>query len=68
MSHIVDEPEVNDALKALKLTVRCLPLAGADEPGRCIFTGKPSNRRAVIAQARIINLSARSRIDARLHQ
>jgi prolyl-tRNA synthetase len=34
---------------------RCIPFAGeledADEPGECIFTGKPSPRRVVFAKA-----------------
>lgn len=49
--HFVDEPEVNEMLRNMKLTVRCIPLAGDDEPGKCLFTGKPSSRRAVIAKA-----------------
>jgi prolyl-tRNA synthetase len=38
-------------LAELKVTPRCIPLEGADEPGKCIFTGQPSNRRAVFAKA-----------------
>jgi prolyl-tRNA synthetase len=51
LCHMVDTPDVNEQLKAMKLTVRCLPLEHFGEAGRCIFTGQPSERRAVIAQA-----------------
>jgi prolyl-tRNA synthetase len=50
-SHFVDSPEMDEKLKQLKVTVRCLPLEGDDEPGKCIFTGEPSQRRAVFAKA-----------------
>ncbi|NLF30844.1 MAG: proline--tRNA ligase [Planctomycetes bacterium] len=35
----------------LNVTIRCLPLDAADEPGTCIFTGQPSARRALFAKA-----------------
>ena len=50
-SHFVDSPEMDEKLKALKVTIRCLPLDGKEEPGKCIFTGKPANRRGVFAKA-----------------
>jgi len=50
-SHFVESPEMDEKLKALKVTVRCLPLGGDDEPGKCIFTGEPSKRRGVFAKA-----------------
>ncbi len=41
-----------DALaKALKVTIRCLPIDGAAESGVCIWTGKPAQRRALFAKA-----------------
>jgi prolyl-tRNA synthetase len=49
--HFVESPQMDDKLKALKVTIRCLPLEGEDEPGKCIFTGQPSNRRGVFAKA-----------------
>jgi len=49
--HFVDSPEMDEKLKALKVTIRCVPLAGDDEPGKCIFTGQPSTRRGVFAKA-----------------
>lgn len=51
--HWAEAPEVEELLKALKVTVRCVPLDEANEPssGTCIFTGKPSRGRAVFAKA-----------------
>lgn len=34
-----------------KATIRCIPLDGKEEPGYCIYSGKPSKRRVVFAQA-----------------
>jgi prolyl-tRNA synthetase len=42
---------MDEKLKALKATVRCVPLDAEVEPGKCIFTGKPSNKRGVFAKA-----------------
>jgi prolyl-tRNA synthetase len=50
-SHFVESPEMDEKLKDLKVTVRCVPLNGEDEPGKCIFTGQPSMRRGVFAKA-----------------
>ena len=49
--HFTDTPAVQELLKDLKVTIRCIPLSGEDEPGRCLFTGEPSQRRAVFAKA-----------------
>ena len=47
--------ETEKAIKdELKVTIRCLPLAGdgpPPEPGTCIKTGKPSARRVLFAKA-----------------
>jgi len=34
-----------------KATIRCIPLDGIEEAGTCIYTGKPSMRRVIFAQA-----------------
>lgn len=34
-----------------KATIRCIPLDGQDEAGTCVFTGKPSSRKVLFAQA-----------------
>jgi prolyl-tRNA synthetase len=49
--HFVESPEMEEKLKTLKVTVRCVPLNAEDEPGKCLFTGKPSQRRGVFAKA-----------------
>jgi prolyl-tRNA synthetase len=50
-SHFVESSEMDEKLKALKVTIRCIPLDGSHEPGSCVFTGQPSNRRGVFAKA-----------------
>jgi prolyl-tRNA synthetase len=49
--HFVESTEMDEKLKALKATVRCVPLEGAEEPGKCIFTGRPSTKRGLFAKA-----------------
>ncbi|MEM7314229.1 MAG: proline--tRNA ligase [Planctomycetota bacterium] len=51
VSHFVEDQQVLDTLKELKVTIRCVPIEHNDEPGTCIFTGKPAERRAVFAKA-----------------
>ncbi len=52
LCHWSGDPAAEDQLaKELGVTVRCIPLEGAAEPGRCIFTGQPSPRRVVLAKA-----------------
>jgi prolyl-tRNA synthetase len=49
--HFVESPEMDEKLKSLKATIRCVPLDVPDEPGKCIFTGQASTRRGVFAKA-----------------
>jgi prolyl-tRNA synthetase len=49
--HVADDPAVTALLDPLKVTVRCIPMDGPDEPGTCIVTGKPVSRRSVLARA-----------------
>ncbi len=51
MCHWVEDPAVDEILKDLKVTIRCIPLAGEQEEGACIFTGRPSRQRVVFAKA-----------------
>jgi len=37
--------------KETKATIRCIPLDGKKEKGKCIYTGNPSNQRVVFAKA-----------------
>jgi prolyl-tRNA synthetase len=51
LCHWSEDPAVEETLKNLKVTIRCIPVDGDDEPGKCIFTGQPSKKRAVFAKA-----------------
>lgn len=51
LSPWVDDPEVVKLLKELKVTTRCIPENQEEIDGKCIFTGKPTKRRAVFAKA-----------------
>jgi prolyl-tRNA synthetase len=46
-----EDPALAEALAKLKVTIRCIPIDGEDEPGKCVLTGRPSTRRAVFAKA-----------------
>lgn len=44
--------ETEDKIKDLtKATIRCIPLDAKEEEGKCILTGKPSNKRVIFAKA-----------------
>ncbi|WP_304142144.1 proline--tRNA ligase [Mesoflavibacter zeaxanthinifaciens] len=44
--------ETEEKIKELtKATIRCIPLEGKEEEGKCVLTGKPSNRRVLFAKA-----------------
>ena len=49
--HFVDTPEIDEILKPLKVTPRCIPLEQKEEQGTCIFTGKPSQGRAIFGKS-----------------
>ena len=51
LCHWVEDPAVAAHLDKLKVTHRCIPLSGEEEPGTCLFTGRPSPRRVVFAKA-----------------
>lgn len=52
LAHYSPDPKVEDELKAkFAVTCRCIPIDGQEEPGVCIFTGRPSTRRAVFAKS-----------------
>jgi len=52
LCHWGGDPAVEETVKAeLGVTIRCIPLDAETEEGRCIITGKPSNRRVVFAKA-----------------
>ncbi len=47
----LDIPEIENFLKPLKLTARCIPLTSSHETGTCIFTGKTGARKMIFAKA-----------------
>jgi prolyl-tRNA synthetase len=51
LCHWHEDPAVDALLKELKVTIRCIPLDSPHEEGKCIVTGKPSQRRVVFAKA-----------------
>jgi prolyl-tRNA synthetase len=51
-AHWDGTPETEAAIKEeTKATIRCIPLAGKEEAGSCIYSGKPSSRRVLFARA-----------------
>ena len=51
-AHWDGSAETEESIKTeTKATIRCIPLDASNEPGSCIFTGKPSQRRVLFAKA-----------------
>lgn len=51
-AHWDGTPETEEKIKTLtKSTIRCIPLDAAREPGKCILTGAPSEKRVLFARA-----------------
>lgn len=51
LCHWHDDPQVDSLLKEMKVTIRCIPLDAPAEEGKCVITGKPSQRRVVFAKS-----------------
>src|SRR5205814_359254 len=52
MAHWDGTPETEQKIKEeTKATIRCIPLNNKQEPGTCIYSGKPSVQRVVFAKA-----------------
>lgn len=51
LCHWHDDPQVDALLKEMKVTIRCIPLDAPAEEGKCVITGKPSQRRVVFAKS-----------------
>jgi prolyl-tRNA synthetase len=52
MAHFDGTPETEEKIKNLtKATVRCIPIDAKEEKGKCILTGKPSDKRVLFARA-----------------
>lgn len=51
-AHWDGTPETEAAIKEeTKATIRCIPLDAKDEEGVCVYSGKPSSKRVLFAQA-----------------
>jgi prolyl-tRNA synthetase len=52
LCHWNGSPEVEEIVKNdLNVTIRCIPLGGEEEVGRCIITGEPSKKRVIFAKS-----------------
>ncbi len=52
LCHWSGDPEAEEKInKDLNVTIRCIPVDGPEEKGRCIISGKPSRRRVIFAKA-----------------
>jgi prolyl-tRNA synthetase len=52
LAHWDGTAETEEKIKEeTKATIRCIPLDAPLEEGRCVYTGKPSNKRVVFARA-----------------
>jgi len=49
--YAINDPVIDDYIKPLKVTARCIPLDQAKEEGFCIFTGKPARHKIIFAKA-----------------
>ena len=51
LAHWDGTTETEERIKEeTKATIRCIPLDGEEEEGKCIYTGKPSKRRVIFAR------------------
>jgi prolyl-tRNA synthetase len=52
LAHWDGTPETEARIKEeSKATIRCIPLDGKEEEGKCVYSGNPSKRRVVFARA-----------------
>ncbi len=51
-AHWDGTPETEEKIKEeTKATIRCIPLHSNEDPGKCIYSGKPSKQRVIFARA-----------------
>ena len=51
LAHWDGTTETEEKIKEeTKATIRCIPMDSKEEEGKCIYTGKPSNRRVIFAR------------------
>lgn len=52
LSHWSGDSDVEEQVKnELNVTIRCIPIDGDDEEGKCVISGKPSRKRVIFAKA-----------------
>ncbi len=52
LAHWDGTPETEEKIKEeTKATIRCIPMDGDTTPGKCMVTGKPSQRRVIFARS-----------------
>jgi prolyl-tRNA synthetase len=52
LAHWDGTPETEEKIKdETKATIRCIPFDSPEEEGKCIYSGKPSNRRVLFARS-----------------
>jgi prolyl-tRNA synthetase len=52
LSHWGEDAVIEEKIKQdLSVTIRCIPLEGPEEEGKCPFSGKKSHRRVIYAKA-----------------
>jgi prolyl-tRNA synthetase len=49
--YAIDDPIIDEHLKPLKVTPRCIPIAQEGGEGKCIFTGKKVNKKIIFAKS-----------------
>jgi len=49
--HAIDDPRIEEHLKPLKVSARCIPLEQNKGAGKCIFTGESVDRVTIFAKA-----------------
>ena len=49
--HFGEDPEVDEILKQLKVTIRCIPLDLPEVAGSCVFTGQKTKQQAIFAKS-----------------
>jgi prolyl-tRNA synthetase len=51
LAHWDGSPESEKKIQETKASIRCIPLDAEQEAGKCIVSGRPSNKRVIIAKA-----------------
>ncbi len=49
--YAIDDPKIEDFIKPLKVTARCIPIEQKDVNGQCIFTGETVGKKMIFAKS-----------------